>query len=325
MIEFKREGILLEKTTLAFEQKGVLNPAVIVFNGTIHMLYRAMAENGYSSIGYCRLDHPLKVGFRSNLPLLKGETPAESMGMEDPRLVCLNGLFLLSYTAFDGFSALGSLLLSYDLQHFFGKRIVVALNRKTVKGQPGLSAYEWDKNLVFFPRKINGKIYFMHRIKPSILLSSAEALNAINQDYWSQEQFNNINTPLELNANVSGSEYEGAACPPIETVIGWLLIYHAAYRYHKKIHYKVHVALLDLDNPNKVLAELPYPVLEPKTNYERNGNVDNVVFPTASITVGDTLFIYYGAADTCIACATISIADLLFELLKFPIPLQHEA
>ena len=127
MIEFKRAGVVLQTTALAFESMGVLNPAVIIHNGVIHMFYRAVAKDSKSTIGYCRFQTPLLVEKRMEKPLLVGDTIHEKMGMEDPRIVEIDGLFYLSYTAFDGKSALGSLLLSIDLIHFYGKRVIVAL------------------------------------------------------------------------------------------------------------------------------------------------------------------------------------------------------
>jgi predicted GH43/DUF377 family glycosyl hydrolase len=85
------------------------------------------------------------------------------------------------------------------------------------------------------------------------------------------------------------------------------------------------VALLDINQPSRVIAELPYPVLEPQTTYERFGNVNDVVFPTASIEVLDTVYVYYGAADSCIACAYVSMSALLQELLKNPLPDTYDA
>jgi predicted GH43/DUF377 family glycosyl hydrolase len=325
MICFKRAGIVLQTTELNFEKKGVLNPAVIVHNGFIHMFYRAVAPDGKSCIGYCQLETPLLVKFRHPQALLQGDTAAESFGMEDPRIVKIEHLFFLSYTAFDGQTALGSVLFSNDLEHFFGKCIIVPHQTKVLDPITEQKKIQWDKNLVFFPRRIHGKIYFMHRIKPYILLTSVREIEHINADFWRHRGLPKVNIPLLLNSRTYGSIYEGAGCPPIETAVGWLVIYHAAYEVDEQIVYKVHVALLDINEPSLILAELPYAVLEPTTAYERLGNVDNVVFPTAFVEQEDTVYVYYGAADTCIACAYFSKAELLAELLKNPTNEIYEA
>jgi predicted GH43/DUF377 family glycosyl hydrolase len=325
MIVFKRAGIVLQTTAHAFEELGVFNPAVIIHKGLIHMFYRAMDKEGSSTIGYCRLASPTQVAYREPQPLLLGETPAEKMGLEDPRIVRIDGLFYLSYTAYDGSSALGSLLFSYDLKHFFGKRIIVDQQQVKPLFNNKQKYFRWDKNLVFFPRRINGKIFFMHRIKPDILLTSVHEIAEITPTFWNRDANPFVNSPLILIPRELSSNYVGAGCPPIETPLGWVLIYHAAYLIGTQIIYKVHVALLDLENPSRVLANLPYPVLEPETDYERFGHVDDVVFPTASIQIKDLIYVYYGAADTCIACAYFSLPEMLQALLNHPTTVAYEA
>jgi predicted GH43/DUF377 family glycosyl hydrolase len=108
--------------------------------------------------------------------------------------------------------------------------------------------------------------------------------------------------------------YVGAGCPPIETKFGWLLIYHGVYDTIKGYVYSACAALLDLDNPVKELARLPYPLFEPKEPWELKGEVNNVCFPTGSVVFDDTLYIYYGAADERIACVSVCLSALLNEL-----------
>jgi len=75
--------------------------------------------------------------------------------------------------------------------------------------------------------------------------------------------------------------------------------------------------LLDLNNPGKVIARLPYALFSPQYEWELKGEVNNVVFPTGATVFGNTLFIYYGAADTLIACASVNLDDLVSELLTY--------
>jgi len=109
--------------------------------------------------------------------------------------------------------------------------------------------------------------------------------------------------------------YIGGGCPPIETKDGWLLIYHGV---HDSLHgyvYSACAALLDLNDPTKEIARLPYPLFKPEFEWELKGEVNNVVFPTGTALFGDQLYIYYGAADTRIAVASVSISELTEELL----------
>jgi len=90
MIDVKKEGVLLEKTTHEFENAGVLNPGVIREGDSVHMFYRAVRNGNFSSIGYCRFKGPLTLEFRSETPVITSEFDYESHGVEDPRVVyCL--------------------------------------------------------------------------------------------------------------------------------------------------------------------------------------------------------------------------------------------
>lgn len=118
MVSVHKLGILLHKTTHNFENEGVLNPAVIKVGDTIHLFYRAVTKDNYSTIGYCELSDPLTVKSRHETPLLVPQYPYEFQGLEDPRIVEIEGTYYLSYTAFDGINALGTLATSTDLVHW---------------------------------------------------------------------------------------------------------------------------------------------------------------------------------------------------------------
>ena len=109
--------------------------------------------------------------------------------------------------------------------------------------------------------------------------------------------------------------YIGGGCPPIETKHGWLLIYHGVTDTKEGHVYCACVALLDINNPQKEIARLPYKLFIPEREWELKGEVDKVVFPTGTVLIEDTLYIYYGAADERIACASLSLSALLTELL----------
>ncbi len=122
MIEVKKHGILLNPTELQFENQGVTNPACTEANGKIHLLYRAISQGNYSSIGYCELKTPTEVGIRNDEPILIPKEKYESMGMEDPRIVSVDGTYFMTYTAYDGTNALGALATSKDMKTFDKKR-----------------------------------------------------------------------------------------------------------------------------------------------------------------------------------------------------------
>lgn len=340
MIDLKREGVLLNKTILDFENEGVLNPAVIKIDNDVHLFYRAVSIGNHSSIGYCKLNGPLEVVERLDKPLLFPEFDYESQGLEDPRIVKIEDTFYLTYTAYDGLNALGALATSKDLKIWDKKGLIVplltysefsylsegkgSLNEKYLRYNEHERIFEnhsktallWDKNLIFFPRKIEGKFYFMHRIKPDIqIVVGVEKLEELTPIFW-QNYFLNFKDYIVLSPKYDHEvSYIGGGCPPIETAFGWLLIYHGVHDSVKGFVYSACAALLDLQNPAKELSRLPYPLFIPEYSWELKGEVNNVCFPTGTALFDDTLYIYYGAADERIAVVSMSLSELLKELL----------
>lgn len=332
MITVTRHGIILTKRELDFEALGVFNPAVIYVDGNIHMFYRAAANENRSTIGYCRLSDPLTVAERYDYPVIIPEFDYESHGTEDPRIVKIDDLYYLSYSAYDGKNAFGCVALSKDRKQFHKQGIIVPKFRgdkfrsllhcsETINikyFQPDLgNHYVWDKNLVFFPRKIDEKIYFLHRIKPGIQIASVKEIKELNEQFWEiylPELEKHIVMDPKYNHELS---YIGNGCPPIETKQGWLLVYHGV---HDTIHgymYTACAALLDLNKPEIEIARLPYALFQPEEEWELKGQVDNVCFPTGTVLIDDELYIYYGAADERIACASVKLSELLQELLNY--------
>jgi beta-1,2-mannobiose phosphorylase / 1,2-beta-oligomannan phosphorylase len=175
----------------------------------------------------------------------------------------------------------------------------------------------WDKNVVFFPRRINNKLVFLHRIKPDIQLVCIDNLSDLTPAFWEnyfQHFSDNIVICPKFDHEIS---YLGGGCPPIETPDGWLMIYHGVHDSINGYVYCACAALLDLENPQKEIARLPYPLFKPELDWEVKGDVNNVVFPTGTALFDDTLYIYYGAADTRIACASMSLNELLKELKTY--------
>ena len=104
----------------------------------------------------------------------------------------------------------------------------------------------------------------------------------------------------------------GAGPPPIRTDAGWLLIYHGV---DPDLVYRAGAALLNLEQPWKVIARTPQPILEPEEEYEREGDVPNVVFPEGAVIIGDELVIFYGAADKVCCVASVRLDELINHLM----------
>jgi predicted GH43/DUF377 family glycosyl hydrolase len=100
----------------------------------------------------------------------------------------------------------------------------------------------------------------------------------------------------------------GAGGPPLETPEGWLVIYHGV---DNDLVYRLGVALLDLDDPSKIIGWPTEPILEPEEPWELVGDIPNVVFTCGTAEIGDNYFVYYGGADTVIAVATANKRQLL--------------
>lgn len=341
MVTVKKEGIILDKTPLGFENEGVLNPAILQEGDTVHIFYRAVRKGNFSTIGYCRLNGPTEIAERSEFPLLFSELPQESRGLEDPRIVAIDGTYYMTYTAYDTRNALGALAVSTDLKNWEKKGIMVPqitynefrylvesngrINKKYLRfGVPLVGAKQpkeemknliWDKNVILFPRKIDGKFYFFHRIPPDIQLASVENFEDLTPKYW-QDYLLHLPDHIVLQSFYEHeSSYLGGGCPPIECEEGWIVIYHGVHDSPTGYIYSACVALLDLNDPMKELSRLPYPLFSPDLDWEMTGYVNNVCFPTGTALFGDTLYIYYGAADEHIACASLSISELISELV----------
>ena len=340
MINIIKEGILLQKTALSFENEGVLNPAAIRDGEFVHLLYRAVSKGNHSSVGYCRLKGPLFIETRNHQPLLSPEFDYECHGIEDPRIVKIEDTYYLTFTAYDGVNALGCLATSKDLIHFEKKGIIVPQityeDFNALIGAKGISNEKyyrynqhdhiiekegtpmliWDKNVIFFPRKIGGKLCFLHRIRPEIqIVTSFDTFEELTPEFW-KNYFTHFNDYVVLKPKYAHEvSYIGGGCPPIETEYGWLLIYHGVHDSLKGYVYSACAALLDLNNPQKEIARLPYPLFVPEFHWELKGEVNNVCFPTGAVVFDETLYIYYGAADERIACTSMNLSELLKELM----------
>ncbi len=341
MIAVKKNGIILTKTELIFENEGVLNPAAIREGGFVHLFYRAVSEGNHSTVGYCKLMGPLEVEQRLDVPLISPEFEYEKHGIEDPRIVKIEDLYYLTYTAYDGVNALGALATSKDLIHFDKKGIIVPqityedFNRLAETNGPidekyysfnqhneitekdGMKILLWDKNVIFFPRKINGKFCFFHRIRPEIqIVVKIESLDDLTEQFW-RDYFIHFNDHIVLSPKKNqGISYIGGGCPPIETELGWLIIYHRVHTSLKGYVYSAGAALLDIKNPQVEIARLPYDLFKPEEIWELKGEVNNVCFSTGAVVFDDILYVYYGAADERIACASMSLSGLLKELIQ---------
>jgi predicted GH43/DUF377 family glycosyl hydrolase len=342
MIAVKKHGILLSPTDHEFENNGVFNPGIFQIDNKVHILYRAVQNGNFSTIGYAKTEGPLQLIERHQKPLLIPEFDYEKQGIEDPRIVKIDRTYYITYTAYDGINAMGAVATSKDLISFeklgiVTPRINYRQYAKLVKccnhsmnpkyhhfyqlfEQIGLAGEEFrylrDKDLVLFPRKINGKFALLHRIWPGIQIAYFEDWKELTRSFW-EDYIKNLSEYIVLDPkDAFEMNYIGAGGPPIETEEGWLLIYHGVQETTRGRTYHAKAALLDRDNPQIEISRLPRPLFSPSEKWEKEGVVNNVVFPTGHAVFEGELYLYYGASDKYTGVVSTSLKELLHFLKK---------
>ena len=307
---------------LPWASGAVFNPAAWYDDRTIHMLFRAVAE-GYqrvrlphaadgepdtgfddyvSSIGYASSRDGLAFDVRPE-PFLVPDQPFDCYGVEDPRLARLDGEYLVTYTALQSEAFAPDAVVRIGLA---STRDFCAVKKHGVIGPP-----ERDKDAVIFPELIGGRIAMLHRIVPDIQLIYFDDIQQLRRPpaaLWEAHMRDlEKHTIMRPREDWEATKI-GAGPTPIRTDEGWLLIYHGVDRSHV---YRAGIALLDLEDPSRVIARCADPVLEPEAEFERLGDVNNVVFPEGAVVIDGTVHVYYGAADRVIGHASATLSDVL--------------
>jgi len=276
------------------------NPAAAVVDGETVLLARVEDLRGISHLTVARSANGVD-GWRVDPePLLAPQAgiKSEEWGFEDARTVWVEELdrFVITCTAYGPAGPAVYLATTSDFATVERHGIVVAPE---------------DKNAAILPRRVGGKWILFHRpttgfgvTHPGISLSRSDDLVS-----WSP--------PEPVMGARQGAWWDslriGIGPPLVETEHGWLLVYHGVKETVAGAIYRFGVALLDLDEPTKVIARAPDWILGPKEIYERTGDVPNAIFPCGMLhdPKTDELRLYYGAADTSICLATAQLADVL--------------
>src|SRR2546428_2668617 len=277
-----------------FESAGVFNPAVVKEGSQFMMLYRAQDKNGTSRLGYATSRDGVLFSPRSE-PVFVPETDYEKDGgVEDPRLVKLGDLYYLTYTGYNKQDAQLCLATSRDLIHWQRKGVLLP----AYKGKWNVG---WTKSGAIVPEKIGGK-YWMY-----FLGTSADKTDQIGLVYstdrlhWPEA----TDTPvLPRRPGQFDSRVVEPGPPPILTSRGIVLIYNAA---DDKLVYRTALAIFDRQDPRKVLFRSDKPIFEPEKEWEKIGQVPNVVFVEGMAKKGNRYLFYYGAADKYVGVAEASV------------------
>lgn len=315
---------LLYEGFFEWEEDGVFNPAVIVEENEIHIIYRAIKCENYSRLGYLKIKNNYEVE-KLSYPIISPTEEYEKQGVEDPRITKIDGTFFLTYTAYDGKNARIAAAKSKNLFNFEKIGIIspniTFLEAINLSNSPrykgfwmeqvkmrGENILIWDKDGCLFPEKINQKYALLHRIEPDIqIVYFNDFFELKDKDFW-EEYFRKIEEKIVMKPKYKWEQSKiGAGAPPIKTEYGWLLLYHGV---DGSRVYRAGLSLLDLENPSKEIARLPFPLFEPKYEWEKNGNVPNVVFPTGAFVKDGKLHIFYGCADKRIGVAEIELEEI---------------
>lgn len=299
--------IISPRIEFDWETRATFNTAAIYLDNKVHLLYRALSNDETSTLGYASSKNGYEIDERLPYPVYspredfeKKKRPGLS-GCEDPRLIKIGKTIYMCYTAFDGENPPRVAFTSIAEKNFLDKKW--EWEKPALISPPGLS----DKNTCIFPKKIDGKYVFLHRVGISICIATVSDLK-FEKDEWLKHDKILFGPRGDLWDNVK----VGITGPPIETEEGWLLIYHGVSA--PGYIYQLGAALLDLKDPTVILARTDYPILEPEMVYEIKGIRRDVVFSCGVVVIDKDLFVYYGGADTVIGVATIKLSKLLKNL-----------
>jgi predicted GH43/DUF377 family glycosyl hydrolase len=283
----------------------VFNPGATVIDGRTLLLLRVEKRTGLSSLVTAVSDDGLTNWeidpVRALHPIVEGFE--EHWGIEDPRITKIGDTY---YVVYVGYSAAGPLVMLATTKDF------VNWERRGVLMSPE------DKDAALFPVTFEGRWALIHRPAPSNSSLGAHMWMSFSPDlrHWGDSR-------VILPARRGGwwdANKVGLGPPPLLTKAGWLVCYHGVRVTASGSIYRLGLALFDRDDPSKLLARGNEWLLGPDEEYERKGDVPDVIFPCGWVLRddGDTLHLYYGAADTVTCLAEASLASLLDHLEGHP-------
>ncbi len=292
---------IVTKKDVPYPVATVHNAGMVKYNDEYIMLFRSHKLNGRSIIGKAvssdgynfTVDHepfltPATSGFFEEY---------EAHGIEDPRIVLIDGEYLITYSAYS--------------QH--GVRIGLAKTKdfKTVERFSLITQADY-RNVVIFPQKFNGLYARLDRPHSEISPWAIWISYSPDLRYWGDSQL--IMNPMKYHWDEMKI---GPGATPIKTPRGWLNIYHGVFPTMAGSVYRLGVALHDLAHPAKIIAVGDEWILQPEEIYEITGYVPNVVFTCGAIPEPDgSVKIYWGGADTVMCVGTANIEELVDHCLN---------
>ena len=350
----KANPLLGPNPKLVWGNEQARNPGVIFDGKKFRMTFTAGSDpynnDGKLFLGYAESDDGInfKVNEEPFLSPSDNSADFDHGTVEDTRITELNGEYLIAYAgrSVDVKSFTqgkrntepkgndGQVFPTWE-QNFRRVGFAKTKDWKNIERLgPLTSAHLSDANVVLFPEKINNKYVFFHRPtvavpwallnyyhKPSIWLTFSNTLTNV----WPDDRLNNRDfdySKMPDDSLLIKPEYKweeskiGGSGVPIPTDDGWLTIYHGV---DLSGTYRVGLMLLDRENPRKVIARCPNPIMQPEENYELKGRYPKCIFPCANPIIDDKVYIYYGAVDLYTCLATVKLKDLPEHVLKYRI------
>jgi beta-1,4-mannooligosaccharide/beta-1,4-mannosyl-N-acetylglucosamine phosphorylase len=302
---FKRyEGNpILTPESWPYPANAVFNPGAVKLNTEILLLVRVEDMRGFSHLTVARSADGLTNWEIDPAPTLEADPNSreEKWGLEDPRIVWLEEQkqFGITYTSFSEGGPVVSLAITKNFRAF---------------ARLGALLPPEDKDACLLPRRVKGRFALIHR---PIVRGEAHMWISFSPDlkHWGDHR-----TLIRTRSAYWDGHRVGLACQPIETAQGWMIFYHGVRSTTAGQIYRVGLALLDLEEPWRVLRRSDEWVLGPRELYERIGDVSGVVFPTGAIVHKETnqLNLYYGAADSTVAVATANLSDCIDYITSCP-------
>lgn len=303
LVRFPGNPIITPRPGYSWETKGTFNPAAIESGDKIHILYRAVSDTDVSAIGYANSHDGLSIDERCDKPIYFPRASFErhgdstsNYGCEDPRLMKIGDRIFMAYTAYDGATPRVA-ITSIDEKEFLDKKWGAWTEPQVITPE-GIA----NKDAAILPEPINGKYMVLHRVAESICADFLDSLD------FSKEKVDECVEIIQPRRGMWDGGKVGIAAPPVKTKEGWLLLYHGV---SWSTTYRVGAVLLDLKDPTIIKARTAIPLFEPHAEYEHKGVVPNVVFPCGLVVRGNTAYMYYGAADSVTAVATVKVSAIL--------------
>jgi len=270
----------------------VFNPAAVKIDGEVLLLNRVESLCGFSHLTVARSKDGLTNWTIDEKPTMIADmnSKEEKWGLEDPRIVWLEEQkqYAITYVSFSEGGPVVSLAITKNFQTF---------------ARLGALLPPEDKDACLFPRRFNGRFAMIHR---PIVRGEAHIWLSMSPDlkHWGDHQI-----LLRTRHAYWDATRIGLACQPIEIPEGWLILYHGVRMTTSSQIYRIGMALLDKEEPWRVLRRGEEWVLGPQEMYERIGDVSDVTFVTGGVVIEDKnqLYVYYGAADDKVA---VAIADM---------------